>query len=187
MADNDQPQDQPQVSPPNPGETWQEYGARIQAEAAAKTRQEAPADDALNDPTFEGVIGGNVPKLDKPPETREDAAELGKAFAQFRAEVAQLRRELQQHRPGRVAVQEPTETIEDRTNARAEAIANHSHYCPGCGTLSKYPRICTGPDPRHPTHPPIEMGETEELGGDPENHTRAPSTDPDQPDLPVAA
>lgn len=140
--------------------------------------------DQPSEPTFEGVIGGTVPKVDHAPETRDDATALGRMFAEYRAEVAALRRELQAHRPGRVTVQEPTETPEQRRDQRLAAIADASHYCPACGTLGKYPQKCSG-DPAA-GHAPIEMVSTEELGGDPERHTRAPSTDPDHPDL-VAA
>jgi len=164
---------------PNPGESWQDFAERVREDERAKG-----ADSEGDTTTFEGVIGGTVPKVDKAPESREDAAELGKMFAEYRAEVAALRKELQAHRPRQVQVAATTETPEQRHEARLEAIADSSHYCPGCGALGKYAQKCTGP--AGSGHPPIEMVTTDELGGDPEKHTPAPSTDPDQPDL-VAA
>lgn len=49
------------------------------------------------------------------------------------------------------------------------------YYCPGCGTRSHYMRSCTG-RPEAP-HPPIDTVSTDELSGDPANHTPAPNTD----------
>ncbi len=169
-----------QVPPPNAGESWEDYGKRV----AEATRSQSG--ETLSEPTFEGVIGGKVPKVDHNPQTQEDVTALGKAFAEYRAEVAALRQELQAHRPRTVNVSAPQETLEQRTEARLAAISEASHYCPGCGTLSKYPRQCVGPDPAHPSHKALEMVSTDELGGDPANHTKAPSTDPDQPEA-VAA
>lgn len=57
-----------------------------------------------------------------------------------------------------------------------EPLPEQPYYCPGCGKRSKYPRECTGLAADKP-HPPIEMIETDELAGDPSNHTAAPSTD----------
>lgn len=169
MADDPQNQPAPDDAPgKQDGETIKEYVDRMIAEA------------------LEGHDRPTVPKVDHAPETPEEAQDLGKMFAEYRAEVAALRQELQSHRPRVVFQGQQTETPEQRQEARLAAIAEASHYCPACGTLSKYPRLCTGPDPRHPTHAPVEMVSTDELGGDPANHTKAPSTDPDQPD-PVAA
>jgi len=49
------------------------------------------------------------------------------------------------------------------------------YYCPGCGKRVQYPQQCTG-RPEAP-HPPIEVVSTEELSGDPEKLTAAPSTE----------
>jgi hypothetical protein len=124
-----------------------------------------------------------VPKVDHTPETPEEVQDLAKMFAEYRAEVAALRQELQSHRPRVITVAGPQETVEQRQEARLAAIAENSFYCPLCGTLSKYARLCTGPDPLHPSHKAFEMVSTDELGGDPAKHTKAPSTDPDHPDL----
>lgn len=164
-----------------PQETTGEYIKRMVAEALAEGRTNNPE----GDPTKPGP-SIPVPKIDHPPENADEATALGKMFAEYRAEVAALRQELQAHRPRVVQVGVATETLGQRAEARLAQIADSSHYCPGCGTLSKYPRLCVGPDPAHPSHAAIEMVSTDELGGDPAKHAKAPSTDPDQPDL-VAA
>lgn len=48
------------------------------------------------------------------------------------------------------------------------------YYCPGCGRAAEYRKACTG-SPEQP-HKPIEVVSTDELKGDPENHTAAPNT-----------
>lgn len=48
-------------------------------------------------------------------------------------------------------------------------------YCPGCGRRFNYRTECEG-KPVAP-HPAIEVVSTEELSGDPANHTPAPSTE----------
>lgn len=48
------------------------------------------------------------------------------------------------------------------------------YYCPGCGRAAEYRKACTG-SPEQP-HKPIEVVSTDELRGDPENHTAAPNT-----------
>lgn len=176
---------------PFPGESWQDYGKRMQEMGAANAKQEAPADplppvdengEPLNDPTFESTIGVTPPKVDKP-KTREEATEFGRIMAEFRKEIADLRREMASHRPRVQQVATETETPEMRQEARLQAIADSSHYCPGCGALGKYAQKCDGSgSPSGHPHPPLEMVSTDELGGDPHDHTRAPSTDPDFPD-----
>lgn len=165
-------------------ETPQTIGDLVkQAVADALAEQERtgiPASDEARQ------AGPQVPKVDHAPTNADEATELGKMFAEYRAEVAALRQELAAHRPRVVTVGAAQESVQDRLDARLAAIAKNSHYCPACGTLSKYPRICVGPDTLHPSHKPLEMVTTDELGGDPAKHTRAPSTDPDKPDL-VAA
>lgn len=116
-----------------------------------------------------------VPKLDHNPETPEEVQQLAAAFAEYRAEVAALRKELAAHRPRTVQVAATVETEEQRREARLAAIAEASHYCPGCGLLGNYPQKCHGLDAS--PHKALEMVPTEELSGDPANHTAAPSTD----------
>lgn len=172
----DQIPDEGQNAETPAGETTGDYIKRMVAEALAEAKTQNPEGDPTKpDPVIP------VPKLDHAPQTREEAADVGKMFAQFRAEVAQLRTELQSHRPRTVNVSAPQETVEQREEARLAAISEASHYCPGCGRLSKYPRECIG-TPAGP-HKVIEMVSTDELGGDPANHAKAPSTDPDHPDL----
>lgn len=172
--ENTQDQEAPIVDVPEvpEGETMGEYIKRMVAEGLANAKNE----ETGADPSIK------VPKLDHNPQTPEEVQELGKMFAEYRAEVAALRQELQAHRPRTVNVAATQETPEQRHEARMALIADSSHYCPACGTLSKYPRQCVGPDPRFPSHAPVEMVTTDELGGDPAKHTRAPSTDLDQPD-----
>lgn len=165
-----------ELPPQTQGETLAEYVQRVvQAAMATGVHTEDVETEAGTMPKV------RVPKLDHAPESRDDAAELGKMFAEYRAEVAALRKELQAHRPRTVQVQGPQETVEQRRDARLALIAENTHYCPGCGKLGKYAQQCTGPVGSG--HPPLEMVSTDELGGDPEKHTRAPSTDPDRPDL----
>ena len=160
----------PDDTPPDikEGETIKEYVQRQIAEA------------------LQGHTPPAVPKVDHAPTTNDEAMDLGRALAEYRGEIAALRAELASHRPRVVYQGQTKESLQDREAARLAQIADNPYYCPGCGNLSRYPRLCVGADPRHPTHAPIEMVSTDELGGDPAQHTRAPSTDPDFPDL-VAA
>lgn len=136
---------------------------------ASDTSQQQP------DPTAPADPGVQVPKLDHNPETPEEVSQLAAAFAEYRSEVAALRKELAAHRPRTVQVAASLETEAQRRDARLTAIAEHSHYCPGCGTLGHYPQKCTGPVAS--PHPALEMVPTEELSGDPANHTAAPATE----------
>lgn len=99
-------------------------------------------------------------------------------FAAFRKEINDLRKELRQRAGQQVQIAGPTETVEERTNKRLELIAQHSHYCPACGNLGKYPQKCSGLPGSLGGHETVEMVSTDELGGDPDNHTAAPATDP---------
>lgn len=150
-----------------PQQTIQELIAAEIKKALADTASDESAPD-----------GPSVPKVDHKPENAEEVSVLAKMLADFRKEIFTLRTELRQRAGQQVQIGGPTETVEDRTNKRLELIAQHSHYCPGCGQLYSYPQTCKGPKGGHP-HPPIEVVSTEELGGDPANHTAAPATDPD--------
>ncbi len=130
------------------------------------TDQEAPVNDTPQ-PT--------VPHVDEAPQTFADAEALGRAFAEFRAEVAQLRKELAASRQPQKFQAAVTETLVERTNRRVLEIANHSHYCPGCGRLYNYPQQCRGSV--EAPHLPNEVVSTSELAGDPALHTAAPNTD----------
>jgi hypothetical protein len=116
-----------------------------------------------------------VPHVDHTPETPEEVQALADSFAAFRKEVADLRREMQLNRRPGLTISAPVESIEDRTKARVAEIAQHSYYCPGCGRLYDYQRECTGT--LAAPHKPIEVVSTDELAGDPANHTAAPATD----------
>jgi len=75
-------------------------------------------------------------------------------------------------------------STEGDTEAKDEAPAEANDkgrneapfYCPGCGKRGNYPQQCTGPSAAAP-HPSIEMVSTDELSGDPEKLTPAPSTE----------
>ena len=66
-------------------------------------------------------------------------------------------------------------SAEELAQQRAEQIANHDFYCPGCGKLVNYQQQCHGTAEQ--PHPPIEVVSTDELrGDDPSQHTPAPAT-----------
>lgn len=122
----------------------------------------------------EGRQAPTVPKVETPA-TADDVAALHELLKEYRAEVAKFRQESRDAQNAPREIVAVHETLEDRLNKRLEAIANASHYCPGCGKLGNYPQKCEGT--REGPHLPIEMVSTEELAGDPVNHTAAPNTD----------
>lgn len=110
----------------------------------------------------------------EPQTTEELLRELVDAQRAYRAEVAQLREQWEQSRLTTTVNRPPVfESAEQRLEKRMAEIAQHSHYCPACGRLSKYLRDCSGkPGQSHPT---VEMVSTEELlSGDPSTHTPGP-------------
>lgn len=95
-----------------------------------------------------------------------------------RAEVEALREQInrgrQAPRPQQSSVALSAEELAAR---RADEIAEHSHYCPGCGRLYDYQRECVGRG--EAPHPAIEVVSTDELkGDDPSKHTVAPGVAP---------
>ncbi len=118
-----------------------------------------------------------APPQEAPPaaQTTDDLLrELVAAQTTYRAEVAQLREMWEQSRLT-TTVNRPTvfETPEQRQDKGMAEIAQHSHYCPACGRLSKYLRDCSGKLGQ--PHPTVEMVSTEELlSGDPATHTPGP-------------
>jgi len=132
---------------------------------------QGPVPDVVDLPTVK------VPTLDHEPTTREDASEIGRMFADFRAEVAALREEIAKQRP-RVAQPNVRETEQDRRAIRMQDIAEHEYYCPACGNLVHYQQQCTGAPGALP-HPPVEVVSTQELAGDPAKHTPAPASAPE--------
>lgn len=62
------------------------------------------------------------------------------------------------------------------TATEAPEATDAPFYCPGCGRRWKFMTECRGMNPSTP-HPPIEVVSTDELSGDPENHTPAPASD----------
>jgi hypothetical protein len=110
------------------------------------------------------------------PSTDELLAELLAGQKQHRAEVAELRKELEaaKQQPRQVPVN--NQSAEELHAARMERIGQFDYYCPGCGNLSPYLHECTG-RPEAP-HPPILFVSTDELkGDDTSEHTAAPNTD----------
>ncbi len=92
-----------------------------------------------------------------------------------RAEIARMRDEIAaSHAQARPQLTVDVPTAEERHAARMAEVAKFSHYCPGCGKLYNYPRECEG-SPVAP-HQPIEVVSTDELSGDPANHTAAPDS-----------
>lgn len=95
---------------------------------------------------------------------------------QHRAEVADLRQQIDSQRTAPTGPAATVQSPEELQQARLEEVGNHSHYCPGCGKLVDYPQQCTGTATA--PHPPIEVVSTDELKGDDTSaHTAAPNTD----------
>lgn len=97
-----------------------------------------------------------------------------------RDEVAQLRQQIAEQKATN-PVQRPPSSValsaEELAQQRANEIAEHDYYCPGCGRLFDYQRECTG-RPEAP-HAPIEVISTDELKGeDTSKHTAAPGVNP---------
>jgi len=65
--------------------------------------------------------------------------------------------------------------IEPATSATETTKDDAPYYCPGCGLRYAYPQKCTG-RPDSP-HQPIEVVSTDELSGDPDSYTAAPSSE----------
>jgi hypothetical protein len=69
-----------------------------------------------------------------------------------------------------------TEDASSTATATAEDTPKDApFYCPGCGKRVQYQQQCTG-KPESP-HPPIEVVPTDELSGDSEGFTAAPSSE----------
>lgn len=98
--------------------------------------------------------------------------------AEQRAELAQLRAELQAEKDARqrpVSLAGNIRTAEEMLAERISEIAKHPYYCPGCGKLYTYQRECRGRP--EAVHPPIDVISTDELQtGDASKHTPAPDT-----------
>ena len=117
------------------------------------------------------------PGSGEPRTTEELLAQILHEQQEHRAEVAQLRSEVNAAKAPAPAPSSPSsQSAEELHAARVEEINQHSYYCPGCGRLYHYPWECFG-KPESP-HPPIEVVSTDELkGDDTSQHTAAPNTD----------
>lgn len=51
----------------------------------------------------------------------------------------------------------------------------HPFYCPGCGRGQRIEGMCNGS--AEAPHPPIQTVSTDELSGDPDDHTPAPASE----------
>lgn len=157
----------------------QQQAAALAAAQAEAARQ--AAETATGEPQVAQAAGTaefpQAPHVDHAPQTPDEIAALAHEFAQYRAEIAALRDELRAQRVAPRVVQAIPETEEQRKARRLAEIAAHSFYCPACGILGDYAQKCSGPQAAG--HAPLEMVSTEELSGDPANHTAAPSSAPD--------
>lgn len=113
------------------------------------------------------------PQPDRPLTSEEMLAQIMADQKAHRAEVAQLREEVAQSRAPAPQTTVTITTAEERQAARAAEVAAHPFYCPGCGRLYDYQRECKGGDTT--PHPAIDVVSTDELRGDPANHTAAPA------------
>ncbi|MDE2101932.1 MAG: hypothetical protein KGL39_32095 [Patescibacteria group bacterium] len=105
----------------------------------------------------------------------EMLAELIAAQREHRKEVSELRDELAKSKAPVQQVLGIVKTADQLREERFADIREHSHYCPGCGKLSHYPKECFGTATS--PHPGIEMVSVEELlSGDESQHTAAPDT-----------
>lgn len=68
----------------------------------------------------------------------------------------------------------PDDKSKSKTTDPPAAEQSHPFYCPGCGRRWNYQTECRGLSDTQP-HAPIEVVSTDELNGNPENHTPAPS------------
>ena len=114
---------------------------------------------------------------DQPQTTEQLLQQLLDEQREHRAEVAALRDEVNKSRTNPVPRPAPSVALsaEELQQQRADEIAEHDFYCPGCGRLFDRERECQG-RPEAP-HAPIEVVSTDELkGDDTSKHTVAPDT-----------
>lgn len=121
-------------------------------------------------------MGTGATETEEPMTTEQLLTAIREEQAAHRAEVQALREQIDAQKPSApTGVIGTLQSAEDRLHERLAEIANHSHYCPGCGNLGDYPQKCQG-SPTAP-HQPIEMVSTDELQQeDPSKHTAAPAT-----------
>lgn len=70
------------------------------------------------------------------------------------------------------------ERVQRLTDAGVDApddAEREPFYCPGCGRGFGYPAECVGLSAAQP-HPPIQTVDSDELDGDPADHTPAPAS-----------
>lgn len=121
----------------------------------------------------------NTQPQDAPQEksTNELLQQLIDERAQDRAELKQMREELERHRSTPRPVPSIVLSPEEAMAARMQEIEQHEFYCPGCGMLYDYPQKCQGRG--EAPHPAIEVVSTDELkSGDESKHTAAPGVNP---------
>lgn len=108
-----------------------------------------------------------APVAEQPQTSEQLLTQLLEAQQQHRDELAAMRRELDAERSRRPAPGPSATPVDPATlqRERLEQVAEHSHYCPGCGRLYDYPQRCQGG--REAPHPPIEVVSTDELKNPP--------------------
>lgn len=124
---------------------------------------------------------GDTPDTPPEPTTNELLQQLIADRAQDRASLAEMRAELNaandRATKARLPVSSVRHTAEELEEMRAEEIAQHAFYCPGCGALYDRERECRGRG--EAPHPAIDVVSTDELkGDDPSKHTAAPGVYP---------
>lgn len=86
-----------------------------------------------------------------------------------RAEIAALRESLAKAKAAPPPLTARAPSAEELQQERLRELAEHSHYCPGCGQVYDYQQRCQGTAEK--PHPPIEVVSTDEVRNrpDPEN------------------
>lgn len=92
-----------------------------------------------------------------------------------RARLDQLEREHAEREQASLDAQAERANLPTRRDHNGEPLEEAAFYCPGCGRRSDYQKECRGSDVA--PHPPIEVVSTDELSGDPANHTPAPASE----------
>lgn len=113
-----------------------------------------------------------TPTTETPTEQSTDdlIRQLLKEQQEHRAEVAEMRKEINAQKVPAPAPSSTVQSPDELMAARLAEVAQHSHYCPGCGRLFDYQQKCQG-RPEAP-HPAIEVVSTDELkSGDETQHT----------------
>lgn len=152
------------------------------------SRRRAAAKDVEPDPAQQPQTQQQEQPEQQPPQPQPSEQSAGddtntllrQVLAQqqeHRAEVAELRAEINQRKQAPPAPSSQVRTPEELADARREEISQHQFYCPACGALYDRERECTGRG--EAPHPPLDVISTKELeGDDTSKHTAAPGVSP---------